>query len=80
MLLAVAAVLAWVGGTRALAVAVVAVIFLSAGFAFVQEMQAERAVEALAAFLPAAARVVRDEVRTEIAARDLVPGDVLTVG
>lgn len=79
ILLAVAAVLAWVGGTVALSVAVVAVILLNAGFAFVQEMQAERAVEALAAFLPTTARVVRDAVRSEIAARDLVPGDVLII-
>jgi len=77
ILLALAAVLAWAGGTPALAVAVVAVILLNAGFAFIQEMQAERAVEALAAFLPATARVIRDGVRSEIAARELVPGDVL---
>lgn len=79
ILLAIAAVLSWVGGTPALSVAVVAVILLNAGFAFVQEMQAERAVEALAAFLPSTARVVRDGVRSVIAARDLVPGDVLIV-
>jgi calcium-translocating P-type ATPase len=79
VLLAAAAVLAWFGGTPALAVAVVAVILLNAVFAFVQEMQAERAVEALAAFLPATAQVMRDGARTEIAARDLVPGDVLVV-
>jgi magnesium-transporting ATPase (P-type) len=42
-------------------------------------MQAERAVEALAAFLPATARVVRDGTRCEIAARDLVPGDMQIV-
>lgn len=79
ILLALAAVLAWVGGTPALSIAVVAVILLNAGFAFVQEMQAERAVEALAAFLPPTARVVRDRVRSDIEAKDLVPGDVLIV-
>jgi calcium-translocating P-type ATPase len=79
VLLAVAAVLAWAGGTPALSIAVVAVILLNAGFAFLQEMQAERAVDALAAFLPATARVVRDGVRTEIPARELVPGDVQIV-
>ena len=63
ILLAVAAVLAWIGGAPALAIAVVAVILLNAGFAFVQEMQAERAVDALAAFLPATARVIRDGAR-----------------
>lgn len=79
ILLALAAVLAWIGGTPALSIAVVAVILLNAGFAFVQEMQAERAVEALAAFLPPTARVVRDRVRSDIEAKDLVPGDILIV-
>ena len=60
-------------------IAIVAVIFLNAGFAFAQEMQAERAVEALAAFLPERARVKRDGQRQEIEARLLVPGDVLLI-
>src|SRR5579863_7936596 len=39
LLLAAAAVLAWVSGTPRLGIAIVAVIFLNAGFAFVQELQ-----------------------------------------
>jgi calcium-translocating P-type ATPase len=42
-------------------------------------MQAERAVEALAAFLPEHARVLRDGARQQIEARLLVPGDVLLI-
>ena len=79
MLLMLAAVLAWVSGTPRLGVAIAAVILLNAGFAFAQEMQAERAVEALAAFLPEQARVLRDGDRCEIEARLLVPGDVLLI-
>jgi calcium-translocating P-type ATPase len=79
LLLAAAAVLAWVSGTPRLAVAIAAVVVLNAVFAFAQEMQAERAVEALAAFLPAAARVIRDGAQLEVPARDLVPGDLLVV-
>jgi calcium-translocating P-type ATPase len=79
VLLAVAAVLAWVSGTPRLGIAIVAVIFLNAGFAFAQEMQAERAVEALAAFLPERARVRRDGAVRQIEARLLVPGDVLLI-
>ena len=79
VLLAVAGVLAWASGTPRLAVAIAAVVLLNAGFAFAQEMQAERAVEALAAFLPEHARVLRDGTRQEIQARLLVPGDVLLV-
>ena len=54
LLLWVAAALAFVAGTPVLAAAIVAVIVLNALFAFVQERQAERAVEALQALPPAA--------------------------
>jgi calcium-translocating P-type ATPase len=79
LLLAAAAVLAWASGTPRLTVAIVAVILLNASFSFVQELQAERAVEALAAFLPERAWVLRDGSRQEIEARLLVPGDVLLI-
>ena len=79
LLLALAAVLAWVSGTPKLAVAIAAVIVLNAAFAFAQELQAERAVEALAAYLPTHARVIRDGERQEIEARLLVPGDLVEI-
>ncbi len=79
LLLAAAAVLAWASGTPRLAIAIAAVILLNASFSFVQEVQAERAVEALAAFLPERARVIRDGSRQEIEARQLVPGDILLI-
>ena len=79
LLLALAAVLAWASGSPRLGVAIAAVIGLNAAFAFAQEMQAERAVEALAAFLPERARVLRDGERQEVEARLLVPGDVLLI-
>jgi len=79
LLLALAAVLAWASGTPRLAIAIAAVIVLNAAFSFVQELQAERAVEALAAFLPERARVLRDGAPQDIEARSLVPGDVLLI-
>jgi calcium-translocating P-type ATPase len=79
LLLTLAAALAWLSGTPPLGIAIAAVIVLNAGFAFAQEMQAERAVEALAAFLPERAQVLRDGDRCEIEARLLVPGDVLLI-
>jgi calcium-translocating P-type ATPase len=79
LLLAVAAGLAWATGTPRLSIAILAVILLNAGFAFAQEMQAERAVEALAAFLPERVSVRRDGARQEIEARELVPGDILLI-
>jgi calcium-translocating P-type ATPase len=79
LLLALAAVLAAVSGSPGLSVAIVAVIVLNAMLAFAQEQQAERAVEALTAFLPDRASVLRDGVRRDVAATTLVPGDVLAV-
>ena len=75
----VAAGLAWAAGIVAVAVAIVVVILINAAFAFAQEMQAERAVEALAAYLPAHAKVLRDGQEQEIEATPLVPGDVLVI-
>ena len=79
LLLWVAALLAVAGGLPALAVAIVAVIALNALFAFAQERQAERAVEALKQYLPLRATVVRDGHRRQVEARELVPGDVLVL-
>jgi calcium-translocating P-type ATPase len=79
LLLWAAAGLAVVGGIVPLAIAIVAVIVLNAVFAFVQELQAERATEALREFLPLRARVRRDGRETELDASLLVPGDVLVL-
>lgn len=77
LLLWVAASLALAAGTDVLAAAIVAVIVLNALFAFVQEQQAERAVEALEEYIPQQAFVLRDGRRTVVEARELVPGDVM---
>ncbi len=79
LLLWVAAALAAAGGSAVLSAAIVVVILLNAVFAFVQERQAERAVEALRGYLPQRAKVVRDGVTDEIDSRALVPGDVLVI-
>ena len=77
LLLWIAAVLAAVSGSQTLAIAIVAVIVLNAALAFMQELQAERATEALRELLPVRARVRRDAQETEIPAAELVPGDVV---
>jgi calcium-translocating P-type ATPase len=74
-----AAALAWASGTEVLAVAIVAVIVLNAALAFWQEQQAERSVEALSAYLPEHARVVRGGRVQEIDAGELVIGDIVLV-
>ena len=79
LLLWMAAALALVAGIVPVAVAIVVVILINAGFAFAQELQAERAVEALARYLPAQAKVLRDGREQLLEASGLVPGDVLVI-
>ena len=79
LLLWAAALLAFIGGTTPLAAAIVAVIVLNALFAFVQELQAEKATEALKRYLPPQAHVRRGGQTVEVEATSLVPGDVLLV-
>ena len=79
LLLWAAGLLAFVAGTPTLGWAIFAVIALNALFAFGQERQAVRAVEALRAYLPEQARVMRDGQEQVVPARELVPGDVLLV-
>ncbi|WP_416957483.1 cation-translocating P-type ATPase [Nocardioides sp. T5] len=79
LLLWLAAVFAQLAGTTPLAVAIVAVIWVNALFAFVQERHAERAVEALTAYLPPQARVLREGHPRSVDATEVVPGDVVLV-
>jgi P-type E1-E2 ATPase len=73
----VAAALASASGNQTLAVAIVAVILLNAALAYTQELQAERATEALRELLPPHARVRRDGTELDVPAVMLVPGDVV---
>lgn len=77
LLLWVAALLSFVVGSQAVAIAVLLVIVLNATFAFVQELQAGRAVEALAGYMPHRVTVLREGAAVVIEASGLVPGDVV---
>ncbi|MGN6445948.1 cation-translocating P-type ATPase [Amnibacterium sp.] len=79
LLLWLAAGLAFGTGTPVVGWSVVVVIALNALVAVVQERQAAHAVQALAGYLPLRARVRRDGRVLDVAAADLVPGDVLVV-
>jgi calcium-translocating P-type ATPase len=79
LLLWLAAALSAGTGSITLAVAIVLVILLNAGFAFVQERQTGRAVEALSQYLPQTAVALRDGRPQQVPARELVPGDVILI-
>jgi calcium-translocating P-type ATPase len=79
LLLWLAAGLLLIVGSNVVAAAVILIIGLNAAFSFVQELQAERAVEALAKYLPQRARVERDGAVIEIDSTELVPGDIVLI-
>ncbi|MCW2623184.1 MAG: magnesium-transporting ATPase [Frankiales bacterium] len=72
-----AALLSFATGASVLGCAITGVVLLNAAFAFVQEQQAERAVQALSAFVAQHATVLRDGAAKVIDATRLVPGDLL---
>ncbi|MBC8162924.1 MAG: cation-translocating P-type ATPase [Roseiflexaceae bacterium] len=58
---------------------ILAIVLLNAVLGFVQEARAEQAVSALQAMSAPNARVLRDGRQQEIAAADLVPGDIVLI-
>src|SRR5271166_1325003 len=62
-----------------LAIGILGVVLLNAVIGFAQEHAAERTAEALQAMVPSTARVIRDGELTEVAAVDLVPGDLVVL-
>nr|WP_211207193.1 cation-transporting P-type ATPase [Stackebrandtia nassauensis] len=77
LLLWAAAGLAFLIGMPQLAVAIVIVVVVNAGFAHIQEYRADRAAERLRDLMPANATVIRDGHRLTIPAARLVPGDLV---
>ena len=72
-----AAVVAWLLGEWADAAAILAIVVVNGMIGFLQERRARQALAALGRLAAPRARVVRDGTEAEIAARDVVPGDVL---
>ncbi len=77
VMLWIAAALAFVGGTPELGIAIAVVVLVNGVFAFAQEYRADRAGQRLQDLLPVRATVLRDGRRTEVAAADLVRGDLV---
>ncbi len=72
-----AAVLAAAIGNVVDAAVIVAVVVLNAIVGFIQEGRAERALEAIRGMIDPRAAVIRDGQRVDVAAEDIVPGDLV---
>ncbi|MGO9333004.1 MAG: cation-translocating P-type ATPase [Acidimicrobiales bacterium] len=79
LLLWAAALLSFIVGSITVGVAVVLIIVLNAVVALIQERHAEKAVEALAGYIPQKITVMRDRTRKVVDAAELVPGDIALV-
>jgi len=78
-LLAVAAVISWLTGDHAEAIAILIVLIINAAVGFVTEWQAGRALDALRRQTRTTSRVRRDGFETTIDAEQLVPGDIVVL-
>ena len=74
-----AAAIALVLGERLDAIAIAAIVVLNAVLGVVQEARAERAILGLRSLTAPRARVIRGGTHHQIAARDVVPGDLLVL-
>ena len=79
LILLAAAVISGIVGDLTDSMVILAIVIINAIIGLVQEWRAEKAIEALQNMAASHARVLRDNRWTEIAAEDLVPGDVVTL-
>jgi len=80
VVLVVADALALAAGQWAESIAIAAVLAVNAGIGFTSEWRARRTMDALRRIAQPRARVRRDGEEREVAAEELVPGDILLVG
>ncbi len=80
LLLVAAAAIYAVLGDRAESVLVACFAALTIVLVIIQQNRSEKAIQALQSLAAPTARVMRDGIEQRIAARDLVPGDILLIG
>ncbi|MBI3740105.1 MAG: cation-translocating P-type ATPase [Chloroflexi bacterium] len=68
---------ALIGDSIVEAIAIAVIVLFAVILGFIQEYRAERAIEALREMAAPTATVIRDDEELEIAARELVPGDII---
>ncbi len=77
LILIAAAIISGIIGDVTDTIIILAIVIINAVVGFIQEYRAEKAMEALKKMAASNARILRDGKNVEIAATDLVPGDVV---
>jgi magnesium-transporting ATPase (P-type) len=79
VLLLIAGILLYISGTPLVALVVFGIVILNATASVVQEIRAERTMDALKGWVPESAKVLRDGHAQKVTVRDIVPGDVISL-
>jgi Ca2+-transporting ATPase len=79
ILLLVASILSFISGTPLVGVVIFGIVLANAYASVLQEVRAEKAMVALKNWVPESAKVFRDGHLQRIMARDLVPGDIISL-
>lgn len=77
LLLLFASALAFLSGTIEIGAVILGIVLMNAGLSLVEEVRAEKAMEALKGWIPEWAKVIRDNRLQKIPVRDVVPGDII---
>ena len=77
LILVFASIIAFFLGYAIDAIIIIAIVLLNANLGFYQEFKSERALAELKKYISFKAQVLRDNQRTEIDVRELVPGDIV---
>ena len=79
LLLLFASLLAFLGQSVELGVAILIIIFINSGFTLYQEWQAEQQMQALQSWIPEQAKVLRDSQLRKVDVKEIVPGDIIEI-
>ena len=77
LLLIIASILCILGSIWELGIAILIVVIINIFFSLIQEIRAEKAMEALKTYVPEYAKVVRSGKLNKILVREIVPGDLI---
>ena len=79
LLLLIASVLSFVTGTPVVGIVILGIVIVNAYASVLQEVRAEKAMEALKGWVPESAKVFRDGTVQKLSVKDLVPGDIISL-
>lgn len=79
LLLLIASALSFISGTPVIGVVILGIVIVNAYASVLQEVRAEKAMQALRGWVPEAAKVFRDGRLQKLPVQNLVPGDIISL-